>query len=307
MKLEDLPIEDLGAFAEAVETLTEDEVTKLLEEAKKHLEGEWPFVVTQPDARTVFHGDLFGDLVSVYDVWNVLGLKEVLENYKLVFLGNYVDRGPKQLETLLLVLSLKARRPSEVFVLRGNHEPYRGLEPLPHDFPQHLAKRFKGWKDVLRAARSVFEALPFALVVDGAVVAYHGGPATVLLRRGCRGLECVFGEPRAEVVEEILWNDPANICGWEDGPEACWAPSPRGRGFLWGPGATRYLLEALEVSYVVRGHTPVDGVKFFHRKRVVSVFTRVGSPFFNKRAGAWAPDFLDPSWELEPERWAVIV
>jgi protein phosphatase len=306
LKLKDLPVEDLASFAEAVASLSSEEAEKLLLEGAQLLRPERPFAVTQPDARTVFHGDLHGDIVSVYDVWERLGKEEVLRNYKLVFLGDYVDRGPKQLEALLLVLALKAKRPSEVFVLRGNHEPYPGLEPLPHDFPRHLAQRFEDWRRVYRAAKEVFEAMPFALVVEGSAVAYHGGPATVLLRRGCKGLSCVFGEPEREVVEEILWNDPGNVCGWDDGPEVCWSPSPRGKGVLWGPGATRYLLEALGVKFVVRANTPVDGVKFFHEGKVVSVFTRVGAPFFNKRAGAWAPDFLNQDWHKSPSSWVVL-
>jgi len=307
LKLKDLPVEDLASFAEAVASLDEGEAERLLREGAELLKPERPFVVSQPDARTVFHGDLHGDIVSVYDAWKKLGVKEVLENYKLVFLGDYVDRGPKQLEALLLVLALKARRPSEVFVLRGNHEPYPGLEPLPHDFPQHLAQRFEDWRRVYKAAKEVFDSMPFALVIEGSVVAYHGGPATVLLRKGCKGFSCVYGEPEREVIEEILWNDPGNVCGWDDGPEVCWSPSPRGRGFLWGPGATRYLLEALGVKFVVRANTPVDGVKFFHEGKVVSVFTRLGAPFFNRRAGVWAPDFLSPDWHKSPSSWAILV
>ncbi|NPA85623.1 MAG: serine/threonine protein phosphatase [Crenarchaeota archaeon] len=307
LRLKDLPVDDLASFAEVVASLSEQEAEELLLEGAEVLSKDGKVVSSQPDARTVFHGDLHGDIVTLYDVWELLGLKNVLSSYKLVFLGDYVDRGPKQLEALLLVLVLKAKRPSEVFVLRGNHEPFPGLEPLPHDFPQHLAQRFRDWKRVYGAAKKVFDAMPLSLLVEGAVVAYHGGPATVLLRRGCKGVSCIYGDPEREVVEEILWNDPANVCGWDDGPEECWSPSPRGRGVLWGPGATRYLLNAVGVKYIVRANTPVDGVAFYHGGKVVSVFTRKGTPFFNKRAGVWAPDFLDSGWHAMPSSWAVVV
>ena len=312
MKLKDLPVEDLAEFAETVASLSAEEVIKLLEEGKRILKGMYEggvFPVSHlfPDVRTVFHGDLHGDIATVYSLWEKLGLEDVLNHYKLVFLGDYVDRGPKQIEALLLVLALKARRPEEVVVLRGNHEPPRGLEPLPYEFPHFLKLRYgDSWDIVYRAARELFDSMPLSLLIEDAVVAFHAGPPTVLIRRGCEGIKCLYDEGKG-VVEEILWNEPANICSWDDPPEACWASNPRGWGYLWGAGITRELLERTGTKLLVRADTPVDGVKLFHYNRGVSVFTRLGVPFANKRAGLWAPDFTKRDWHLTPSSWAVLV
>ncbi len=303
--LEEVPVSSPQELEEFVATLSCEELEKMFEEAKGLFKDK--IEVLDPAGTIVFHGDLHGDIATVYSLWERLGLEEVLNHYKLVFLGDYVDRGPKQIEALLLVLALKARRPEEVIVLRGNHEPPRGLEPLPFEFPYFLKLRYKDdWEIVYKSARKLFDSMPLALLIEEAVVAFHGGPPTVLIRRGCEGIGCLYGEARG-VVEEILWNEPANICSWDDPPETCWASNPKGMGYLWGPGITRELLNKTGTKFLVRADTPVDGVKLFHYNRGVSVFTRLGVPFANKRAGLWAPDFTKQRWYESPSSWAILI
>jgi protein phosphatase len=219
----------------------------------------------------VFVGDVHGDLKTLYEI---LVDEEVLETVgkgRLVFLGDYIDRGPEQIEVLLFLSKLKFKYPEKVVLLRGNHEPPPGLEPYPHDFPWVLEKSYgrKEGEDGYRLAYEAFQNMPYALKL-GDVLALHGGLPVKA--------ETFPRYPTSDILKEVLWNDPIEV------PEG-YVPSPRGVGHLFSRKITERWMDNLKFEKLIRGHEPCEGYKLNHEDKVLTLFSRRGEPYFNEVAG----------------------
>ncbi len=68
-------------------------------------------------------GDLHGNYRTLSKIINRLTNNLVVKpGNKIIFLGDFIDRGPKSLETTLLIFILKAINPENIIILKGNHE-----------------------------------------------------------------------------------------------------------------------------------------------------------------------------------------
>ncbi len=85
-----------------------------------------------PSATFICKGDLHGDIHSFIKFVEYLQekgytssenpLKLIAPDLYLIFLGDYVDRGLYGVEVLYLLMLLKINNPSQVILVRGNHE-----------------------------------------------------------------------------------------------------------------------------------------------------------------------------------------
>jgi len=247
-------------------------------------------------------GDIHGDYDTLLEFLQRGKAEEVLEEGYIVFLGDYIDRGPKQVESILLPLLLKLEEPERVVMLRGNHEPPEDLVPYPHDFPDVLFSRYgsKGIK-LYKAFMSLFELLPYVAVARGSILFLHGGPPTMFPEK--EDWKVYFSldskEPIPQVLEEVLWNDP------DDYVEE-WEFSPRGAGRLFGAKITERALKITGTRVIVRGHEPADeGYKFNHRRKVLTLFSRLGPPYMNKRAAVLRVDTSEERWAENLDKYIV--
>ena len=67
------------------------------------------------------HGQ-FGDLMRLFDEYGAPSLSGDITYIDYLFLGDYVDRGMYSLETIALLFALKIEYPSNIHMIRGNHE-----------------------------------------------------------------------------------------------------------------------------------------------------------------------------------------
>jgi len=163
--------------------------------------------------------------------------------------------------------------PSQVTLLRGNHEGPPWLPVHPHDFPHRLAQRFGA-----EAYRSypafieLFERMPHACLIGDALLVHGGIPKDAL---SLQDIE----RPSNELLEELLWNDPSEEVAWAE-------PSPRGAGYLFGHRVTEGFLSANGLKLLIRAHEPCEGFRLNHNRRVLTLFSRVGPPYYNSTAAA---------------------
>lgn len=78
-------------------------------------------------------GDIHGCYDQLMDLMDRIDID--LEKDTLVFMGDYIDRGPKSCEVATYLLDLAARHPNNVVMLKGNHEEM--LENYLTDFDKY--------------------------------------------------------------------------------------------------------------------------------------------------------------------------
>jgi len=281
-------------YEEALRISSDLEATlETLSAFREMLEEEWlsrdrPRGVVRVDVKryrkAVVIGDIHGDIDTLIEILRYIEIDSTMgDDTVMIFLGDYVDRGDKQLETLVFITKLKAVYGERVITLRGNHEPPESLPVYPHDYPYVLRARFGGSSEhVYSLSKKIFDLLPYAAVYQSVAAFLHGGVPVFSTMDCWEDIRCILNaEESDKVLEEILWNDPT-----ED-PDVEYAPSPRGAGYLWGERITGEFLRKAGVKVVIRGHEAVwEGYKLNHSSRVITVFSRKGPPYYNAYASA---------------------
>lgn len=245
-------------------------------------------------------GDLHGDLESYRSILKLSGIKKRMDNEDcyVVFLGDYIDRGPSQLELIMEILKLKLRYAEKVILLRGNHEPPRNLMPYPHDFPYVLREKFgENAEELYEIFLELFDLMPYAALASRRILFVHGGPPISTLNTNSLDEYFGLGANKQKILYEVLWSDPYDTELIE--------PSPRGAGYLYGIKITKSALAKTGAKIIVRGHEPVDGYKLDHNGLVVTLFSRKGPPYFNQRASFLQVDTSVENWHKKIESFII--
>lgn len=175
--------------------------------------------------------------------------------------------------------------------MRGNHES-REITQI-YGFYDECRRRYGYVGTVWQAYCEAFDYLPLAAVIDGRVMAVHGGLSPQISRIDEIGLLARAQEvPPEGPMSDLLWSDPeeclknntsmtgsdeeeeAAYYGFGSGLSGGWASSPRGAGYLFGPDVVRTFLHTNDLQLIVRAHQLVmEGYKWMFDKSLVTVWS----------------------------------
>ena len=87
--------------------------------------GDFIGFVEEPEKSFYVVGDLHDDMQSFDQILRSVDFSKNFENIRLIFLGDYVDRGKDRLSLINKIITLKYFLPNSIYLLKGNHELYR--------------------------------------------------------------------------------------------------------------------------------------------------------------------------------------
>jgi len=218
------------------------------------------------DGKVIVVGDLHGQLQDLLTILDKFGFPSEKQRY--VFNGDFVDRGKKSLEVLLILYSLKLVYPESVFLNRGNHE-FESLN-IRYGFEEEVLSKYD--KTIFRLIQDTFKALSLYTLLEEKVFILHGGlfqyanVSLDILKKLRVPVEANSGEMEKVLCLQSLWSDPDDEEGF--------APSDRGVGILFGGDVTENFLQTNQLQLVVRSHEMVDeGYEFKHNNQLLTVFS----------------------------------
>jgi len=220
---------------------------KLVETKKAPKQNKF---ATEQAKRVVFVGDTHGDLEASQKV-----IKDYLkEGNKIVFLGDYVDRGAFSKENLDFLLKTKQENPESVYLLQGNHEGHRILKFFPAEFWKSLdEKEYEKYG-------SLVEKLPLALATDD-IIALHGAPPDVesLAEINKIGLG-------SEEWRQIVWGDLLDEEGEYLGMNLFTGRPQFGRDYFFK------IMKRFNKKVLIRSHQP-NSPQFMFDDKCLTIFT----------------------------------
>lgn len=252
----------------------------LLERSKEVLLSE-PSLL-QISGPVVIAGDIhgqFGDLCKIF------GRYGTPPTTRYLFLGDYVDRGPKGIETVLLLTALKNAYPRHIYLLRGNHESarinkdYGFYEECKHRLP------ISGASSIYEAFQSVFNALPLAAIVGDKIFCVHGGLSPHLFHMGqIKAIQRPGDLPDSGLIHDLLWTDPydeTDDAHHHNGRETVvsldqdgWGHGPRGGSLVFSAHVVETFLQRHNFSLVCRSHGfTKEGYRFFANEGLLTIFS----------------------------------
>jgi len=273
-----------------------------------------------------------GDIHGFYD--NIThAIKMAKENSvsALIFLGDYVDRGPLQMQSLVNIAYGFAKSegykgsfdfidplfqesfPFKIFALKGNHE---GI-PMnkKNDFLSEIVEIYgkTDLKSIIQSLEIIYEHFPITAETKWGTLGVHGGIPELKSSNNSIDMEVMQTLRKLRIpiknnpptlinrdiviaIEEILWNDPDENLSNEHG---IFSDSWRGSIYkVFNQKAFKIFNQNLGYNRVVRGHQSARGAfDPLWDDTLIHIFS--GYPYFGKcKTPAFFLEFQDGSGKI---------
>lgn len=305
-----LQVGDLSADGIPIPSFDEDLLINLCEEAKNIFENESN--ILDIDGDTIIVGDIHG---SLHDLIRILNYIES-DHSKVLFIGDYVDRGNFSLECITILFSLKVLHPESFYLIRGNHE-FDGIcseygfkkeilnfhNPVHDDnqmtdskshkeenaidkyFANHInINCYKYTEKLYNAFIEAFSYLPISAIINNTTICIHGGLSPHLskvsdIQKNIQRPINDFKE--SEFLGDLLWSDPSHDLSHQ------YHENPRGYGKLFNGVTVSNFLKNNNLKRLVRGHECViNGTHIIFNDKCITVFSSSSySPGLNNKCG----------------------
>jgi hypothetical protein len=230
--------------------LTPEETRQLLEQAQAVFDEESRLLELAAGGEVIFVGDTHGD----FEATKTVVTRYLGDNRRLVFLGDYVDRGSDSQANINYLLCLKLAYPTSLFLLQGNHEGYGVFRFYPADFWESLGE------ELGELYAQTLIRLPLAVSV-GNVLALHGALPDVPSLSDVNRIQ-----PGDEHWKQVTWGDWQEADGGYLGMDAFTGRPQFGGGYFSS------VMERLGKQVLIRSHQP-SAPQVMYGRRCLTIFT----------------------------------
>ncbi|KAL4572083.1 hypothetical protein LXL04_018852 [Taraxacum kok-saghyz] len=239
------------------------------------------------------HGQ-FGDLMRLFDEYGFPSSAGDITYIDYLFLGDYVDRGQHSLETITLLLALKAtfylhliliQYPENIHLIRGNHEAadINALFGFRLECIERMGENDGIW--AWQRFNQLFNNLPLSALIEDKIICMHGGIGrSIHLVDQIEKIERpITMDAGSVVLMDLLWSDPTE----NDSVEGL-RPNARGPGLVtFGPDRVTDFCRRNKLQLIIRAHECVmDGFERFAHGQLITLFSATNYCGTANNAGA---------------------
>ena len=212
---------------------------------------------------------IYGDIHGQYqDLLRFLEMTKLPPESKLLFLGDYVDRGKNSIEVIALIFALKIVYPSHIFLLRGNHEcPEINFN---YGFYGECIDRYGKYdgNHVFEAINNCLLHLPIAAVINDKIFCVHGGLSPNMTKlEDINKINRNMIIPSYGLLCDLLWSDPKSS-------NIMWSSNDRGISYTFNEQVINIFMEINNLELICRAHQANStGYKFFNGNKLITLFS----------------------------------